>query len=88
MLQNEKENTAELRILAWIYCGTIPSALLLTNNSPVRCNLSGCPALSQELFSAGAPAPACACSNRGAAGDSSPTVTLGPLSAGAAQTVI
>lgn len=55
-----------------------------TNNSPERCNQSGCPALSPELISAGAPAPACACWSQEAAGDSSPTVTSGLLSGGAA----
>lgn len=63
-----------------------PEKYTETNNSPEKCNLSGRPALSPELFSAGAPAPACACWSLGAAGDSSPTVPSDPLSAGAAGT--
>lgn len=56
-----------------------------TDNSPERCNLFGCPALFPKLFSAGVPAPACVCLSHEAAGDSSPTVPSGPLSAGAEQ---
>lgn len=50
--------------------------------SPERCNLFGCPAPSPEPFSAGTPAPACACLSREAAGDSPPAASSGPRSAG------
>ena len=97
MLQNGGESTAQSRIYTHEIYNRIShrgritySATQLrtryteTNNSPERCNLSGYPALFPEPFSAGAPAPACACLSRGAAGDSSPTVPSGPLSVGAA----
>lgn len=56
-------------------------------NSPERCNPFGCPAPFPKLFSAGVPAPACVCWSHTVAGDSSPTVPSGPLSAGDMETI-
>lgn len=58
-----------------------------TDHSPERCNLFGYPALFPGLFSAGTPTPACVCLSREAAGDSSPTASSGPRSAGEQQRV-
>lgn len=90
MLQNGGEKNAQQRIYTLNPLQDFPSYSAMQlhreyrecNNSPERCNLNGCPALSPEPFLAGAPAPACACLNQGAAGDSSPTGPSGPLSAG------